>query len=92
MVEGSSDKVPYNEVKGNNWLKDAVKKGSQEAIEYKTYWDIRFDKAPNLKNITKSLNTIIDKTKSSRACNTLAEINHAQSSSSLASEEANIKE
>ena len=48
MVEGSSEKVQHNENKGINWIKEASKQGSQEALEYKTYWDIRFDKAPNL--------------------------------------------
>jgi hypothetical protein len=28
MIEGSSDKVSYNETKGLNWIKDAIKKGS----------------------------------------------------------------
>ena len=48
MIEASSDKVPYNENKGLNWIKEAAKKGSTEALEYKTYWDIRFQRAPNL--------------------------------------------
>ncbi len=77
MVEGSSDKVQHNENKGINWIKEASKQGSFEALEYKTYWDIRFDKAPNLQKITENLNKIIDTNKSCRACNTIAEINHA---------------
>jgi len=48
--------VPQNENKGLNWIKDAAKKGNQEAIEYKTYWDIRFDRAPNLTRIIDDLN------------------------------------
>jgi TPR repeat protein len=92
MVEGSSDKVPHNENKGLNWLKEAAKKGSQEAAEYKTYWDIRFDRAPNLQKITANLNKIIDNNKSCRACNTLAEINHAQGSSARTSEDADKRE
>ena len=44
MLEGTSDKIPKNENKGLNWLKEAAKKGSLPAIEYKTYWDIRFDR------------------------------------------------
>ena len=48
MVEGSSDKVAQNENKGLNWIKEASKKGSAEAKEFKTYWEIRFDRAPNL--------------------------------------------
>ena len=77
MVEGSSDKIAPNENKGLNWIKEAAKKGSQEAVEFKTYWDIRFDKAPKLDKIVDNLNNIIEKNKSCRACNTLAEIAHA---------------
>lgn len=60
MIEGSSDKVPHNENKGLNWIKEAAKKGSSEAMEYKTYWDIRFDRSPNLQKITENLNKIIE--------------------------------
>ena len=81
MIEGSSDKVPQNENKGMNWIKEAAKKGSLDALAYKTYWDIRFDKAPNLTKITDNLNKIIDANKSCHACNILAEFNHAQGSS-----------
>ena len=47
------------------------------ALEYKTYWDIRFDRKPNLEKIQASLNRVIDENKSPKACNTLAELNHA---------------
>ena len=91
MIEGSSEKVPRNENKGLNWIKEAAKRGSSEAVEYKTYWDIRFDRAPNLQKITENLNKIIDANKSPRACNTLAEINHAQGSSAAANKSAEVR-
>lgn len=47
------------------------------ALEYKTYWDIRFDRQPNLEKIVANLEKIIAANKSCRACNTLAELNHA---------------
>lgn len=46
MVEGNSDLVPKNENKGLNWLKEALKDGHLPSLEYKTYWDIRFEKVP----------------------------------------------
>lgn len=46
LIEGTNPKVTKNEVKGLNWLKDAMYKGDINALEYKTYWDIRFDRAP----------------------------------------------
>lgn len=48
MVEGTSEGVPQNENKGLNWLKEASKNGHMGALEYKTYWDIRFDRSPKL--------------------------------------------
>lgn len=44
QLEGSSDKIKKNEKKGINWLKEAVKNNHSLALEYKTYYDIRFDK------------------------------------------------
>ena len=46
LIEGTNSKIPVNEIKGLNWLKDAMYKGDINALEYKTYWDIRFDRAP----------------------------------------------
>jgi hypothetical protein len=43
-LEGSSDKVKRNDKKGVNWLKEAIKNNHGLALEYKTYYDIRFDK------------------------------------------------
>ena len=88
LIEGSNEKIPQNENKGLNWIKEASKKGSAEAKEFKTYWEIRFDRAPNLEKITKNLNDIIDSVGSSRACNVMAEINHATASSNKASDSA----
>lgn len=30
-----------------NWLKEAIKNNHLGALEYKTYYDIRFDKSPS---------------------------------------------
>ena len=85
MIEGTSDKVPKNENKGLNWLKEAVKKGHLPSIEYKTYWDIRFDRQPKLDKIKAALENAVKETKSTRACNTLAELNHASAGGSAES-------
>ena len=82
MVEGSSSKVGQNENKGLNYLKEAAKAGNLGALEYKTYYDIRFDRKPNIEKITGSLKTIMEKSSNpARACNTLGEFKHAQASS-----------
>lgn len=85
MIEGSSDKVSKNENKGLNWLKEAVKKGHAPSIEYKTYWDIRFDRQPKLEKIKANLEEAVKETHSTRAANTLAELNHASSGGSAES-------
>ena len=59
-LEGLSDKVKKNEKKGINWLKDAINNGHIGALEYKTYYDIRFDKQPKLKKIISSLEQVVD--------------------------------
>jgi len=84
MIEGTSDKVAKNENKGLNWLKEAVKKGHLASVEYKTYWDIRFDRQPKLDKIKANLENAVKETKSTRACNTLAELNHASSGGNAA--------
>ena len=43
LLEGSSDKIKKNEKKGINWIKEAITNGNVGAIEYKAYYDIRFD-------------------------------------------------
>jgi TPR repeat protein len=73
LIEGSSEKVKKNEVKGINWLKEAIKNGHMLSLEYKTYHEIRFDNQPKLNKILKNLEIIAEKTKSSRACNTMGE-------------------
>ena len=77
LIDGTSDSVPKNEQKGLNWIKEAMKGGHIPALEYKTYWDIRFDRQPNLEKIVANLEKIVAANKSTRACNTLAELNHA---------------
>lgn len=77
-LEGVSDKVKKNEKKGINWIKEAAKNGHIGAIEYKVYHDVRFDKQPNMKKLLENLEKVIQKTKSARACNMLAEFNQIQ--------------
>ena len=92
MIEATSQKVPKNENKGLNWLKEACKKGHMPSLEYKTYWDIRFDRNPKLQSIKENLQKIIDANKSTRACNTLAELNHASAGSDLAKQNPELAE
>lgn len=73
LMEGTNDKIKKNEKKGINWIKEAINNGHMGALEYKTYYEIRFDKQPKLNKILKNLETIVEKTKSTRACNTLGE-------------------
>jgi len=91
MVEGTSDKVPKNENKGLNWIKEAAKHGNVPALEYKTYWDIRFDRQPKLDKITQNLEKIIKANQSTRALNTLAELNHATASGSLTNQNPELR-
>mgnify|MGYP001626789115 CR=1 FL=1 len=81
LIEGSNpDKVPVNDTKGINWIKTSAKNGHISSIEYKTYYDIRFARHPNLEKILEGLETVVERApgKNSRACNTLAEFAHAQ--------------
>lgn len=80
LIEGSvPDRVSPNETKGINWIKTAAKNGHLPSLEYKTYYDIRFDRHPNLKKIMTGLETVVEQApqKCSRACNTIAEFAHA---------------
>jgi hypothetical protein len=86
MLEGTSDLIPKNENKGLNWIKEAVKRNHLPSLEFKTYWDIRFDRQPKLQQIKENLQKIIDTNKSCRACNVLAELNHASAGSELAAQ------
>jgi TPR repeat protein len=79
MIEGSfPDRVARNETKGLNFIKTAEKHGHLPALEFKTFYDIRFEKQPSLEKIIRNLETVVEKTKSHRACNTLAEFYHAK--------------
>ena len=44
LVDGTSDKIKKNQTKGINWLKEAIANNHLDALEFKTYFDIRFDK------------------------------------------------
>lgn len=88
LLEGVSDKIKKNEKKGINWVKEAAKNGHIGAMEYKIYHDIRFDRQPNMKKIFKNLETVIEKSKSTRACNMLAEFNQVQDKVEGSREEA----
>lgn len=81
LIEGTSaEKVPKNDTKGINWIKTAAKNGHLPSLEYKTYYDIRFARHPNLTKIMQGLEQVVDQApgKNSRACNTIAEFAHAQ--------------
>lgn len=82
-IEGCSDKVPLNEKKGMSWMKEAVKGDCIEAIEYKTYYDIKFDKAPKLEKIIAGLEKIVSVNNSPAANNVLGELNHSLASTAL---------
>jgi len=75
LLEGTSDKIKKNEKKGVNWIKEAAKNEHLGAVEYKVYFEVRYDRQPNMKKLLANLETVIQKTKSARACNMLAEFN-----------------
>lgn len=80
LIEGTNPtKVPVNATKGINWIKTSAKNGHIPSVEYKTYYDIRFDKQPNLKKILQGIETVIAQAPNncSRALNTMAEFAHA---------------
>ena len=77
-LEGVSDKVSKNEKKGLSWIKEAAKNGHLGALEYKIYWEVRFERQPNMEKLFKNLELVVEKTKSARACNMLAEFNQIQ--------------
>lgn len=78
LLEGISDKIKRNEVKGMNWIKEAVKNNHLDALEYKTFFDVRYDAQPKINKIFKNLEIIIEKTKSMKCCNMLGEFNQSQ--------------
>ena len=55
LIEGTSEKIPKNEKKGFNWVKEASKNGHLGALEYRTYYEIRYDKQPNMKKLLDNL-------------------------------------
>ena len=81
LIEGTNpDKVGMNDTKGINWIKTAAKNGHVPSLEYKTYYDIRFARHPNVTKIMQGLESVVELApgKNSRACNTIAEFAHAQ--------------
>ena len=46
MIEGGNPRIAKNETRGLNLVKDAAKAGNIDAVEYKTYYDIRFEARP----------------------------------------------
>ena len=72
LIEGTG-KFPKNVKKGFNWVKEAGKNGHIGALEYRVYYEIRYDKQPNMKKLQENLLTVVEKTKSSRALNMLGE-------------------
>ena len=73
-IEGTSQKVAKNKTKGVNYLREAAKAGHIDSKEYLAFYDIKFEKVPNLKRITSYLEDVVRENKSTRALNTLAEI------------------
>ena len=56
----SQDLNNYGKFAMCNWVKQAIKQGKElSQAEYETYLSIRFDKAPDLDGIIKSLNDTI---------------------------------
>ena len=83
MIEGTSDKIPVNEKKGLQWVKQAIEAGSIDALEYKTYYDIRWDSSPNLDKIMENLTLVIGANKSCKALNIMGELAHTQASAAV---------
>ena len=44
LIEGTSSKISKNEKKGFNWVKEAAKNNHMGALEYRVYYEIRYDK------------------------------------------------
>ena len=91
MIEGLG-KIAKNENKGFNWLKESVKAGNIQALEYKQYYDIRFGKSPSIEEIQANLEKVIDENKSTKACNTIAELHHSQGSAAQKDQSPEIVE
>lgn len=73
-IEGDEpERIKKNEKKGLNWLREAAGNDHVDSQEYLAYYDIRFEKVPNIKRIMGYLEAVIAKKDSSRALTTLAE-------------------
>ena len=73
-IEGNDlEKVKKNEKKGVSWLREAATSDHIDSQEYLAYYDIRFEKVPNVKRIMAYLEAVVDKKDSTRALTTLAE-------------------
>lgn len=90
-LEGCSDKVPLNDKKGLNWLKEAVAADCLPALEYKTYYDIKFDRAPKMEKIIANLERIVTASNSCLANNVLGELNHSLASAALGQKTTDAK-
>lgn len=73
-IEGNDQtRVKKNEKKGASWLREAAANDHIDSQEYLAYYDIRFEKVPNIKRIMAYLESVIEKKESTRALTTLAE-------------------
>ena len=73
-IEGTDpERVKKNETKGANWLREAAADDHIDSQEYLAYYDIRFEKIPNIKRIMGYLESVVEKKDSPRALTTLAE-------------------
>ena len=73
-IEGTDpERVKQNETKGANWLREAAADDHIDSQEYLAYYDIRFEKIPNIKRIMGYLESVVEKKDSPRALTTLAE-------------------
>lgn len=73
-IEGTDPKrVKKNDKRGITWLREAANDGHVDSMEYLAYYDIRFEKVPNIRRIMGYLEGVIEKKESPRALTTLAE-------------------
>jgi TPR repeat protein len=73
-VEGNDpERVKKNDKKGITWLREAAGNDHLDSQEYLAYYDIRFEKVPNIRRIMAYLEAVVEKKESTRALTTLAE-------------------
>lgn len=73
-IEGNDpEKVKKNDKKGMTWLREAAGNDHIDSQEYLAYYDIRFEKVPNIRRIMAYLEAVVEKKESTRALTTLAE-------------------